>query len=62
MTDEQVQQIEQHLAGIRRAMDVLASDVAARYYTDDYQRYGDETKKIIDPIRNNWLRGLPESE
>ena len=43
-------------------MDVIASDVAARYYTADSQRYGDETKKIVDPIRNGWLRGLPESQ
>lgn len=62
MTDEKLQQIEQHLGGIRRALDVLASDVAARYYTEDHKRYADETKKIIDPIRNDWLRGLPERE
>ena len=62
MTDEKLQQIEQHLGGIRRALDVLASDVAARYYTEDYERYGDRTKEIIDPIRNDWLRGLPERE
>ena len=62
MTDEKLQQIEQHLGGIRRALDVLASDVVARYYTEDYERYGDGTKEIIDPIRNDWLRGLPERE
>jgi len=62
MTDEKLQQIEQHLGGIRRALDVLASDVVARYYTEDYRRYEDRTQKIIDPIRNDWLRGLPERE
>lgn len=62
MTDEKLQQIEQHLGGIRRALDVLASDVVARYYTEDHEKYGDRTTEIIDPIRNDWLRGLPERE
>lgn len=60
MTDEKLQQIEQHLGGIRRAPDVLASDVVARHYMADPKQYDDGTKKIIDPIRNDWLKGWPQ--
>ena len=42
MTDEKLQQIEQHLGGIRRALDVLASEVVARDYTEDDERYGED--------------------
>lgn len=59
--ENDIKLVTEHLAGIRRALDMIALRAAKDIYSVGVPERGTAWEPIWDDIHTQWLKGLPQN-